>query len=215
MASLAFHVWDEDPDAPPAPPPLAAGAVPPRGEATSKAKAARGKHKCSICEEAMNIGNSAYCKLCRQHVEACEKDAKAAGAHKFFEGQRNNLDRLHIMVKDFARNCPSRGARRKRDCMYWARFVEATRSRTVVSRGWEMELMDKFEYVDFMVMRKKMSEEDALESRDQALLKTPADLRDRNGPAGFEERVALLTKEFTRGKTKQSRSGLWRPARRM
>eukprot|EP00969_Alexandrium_andersonii_P288769 12764839-Alexandrium_andersonii.AAC.1 len=103
------------------------------------------------------------------------------------------------MIRDFRRRCPSRQQGKKRDQYSWVRFIEATATRTVLRRGFEMEMMDRFEYASFMMTKKKMTEEQADQSWSDALKSTPADMKDRKGPAGFEDRVAVLVKDFIVG----------------
>ena len=188
---------------PPPPTPIVAQA----GAAQASRKRKAGAKPCAICELEDACGASAYCKACRKDVDACERDASRQGNKEFFDSQRKVEAKLRLMVKDYKRSAPSKGVKgRKRDDFDWVRYIEATTSRVVMRRGWKMVMMDRFEYIDFHVSKKKLTEEEIFTQWASDLQTLDDDLQDKRGPKGFEERVAVKVEEFIVGETETALS---------
>ena len=69
-----------------------------------------------------------------------------------------------------------------------------TRSRVV--RGFECELMNVFEFVDFHVQKRGMNKDAARELFQVEFQNAPPDMKDMKGPAGNEGRVAVKAKDI-------------------
>lgn len=154
--------------------------------------------KCRICEEAMSMPRSSWCKECKPHYDSAQKQAKSQGkdAEKFFKDLTSRPFEFKNYMTRFIKECPAVGRGSKRlsfDTLAYKRSLVTKQETTDGRRAAPLTQAEFFEMlkskdpdISPSVQLEKWDGYYAIES----MRATPC-------PYTGKERIKLLVSEYT------------------